>query len=333
MLARKLRISGIDPVHARNLWSLLALESSRARQLPMAFALLDRGRPIILVAGKKRVPVPAGFETITSENAGPLAAALGVRLLLAAEEEALRDITEDVQTRWHHGDDLYVQTGVVLEQIRVALDAGAMIVWPDFLTVVLRLDAEAMRRFHDTVFPPGSSVLLYLFRKQSIHTSLIGVKGDADVETIAGHWTIRERLGTFHPWQDGYPQILSAVEKVHAPPSLGFFGEVESVAQMLASPRPGQLSRAILDRRVIIDPMPPWMAATLGVDAITRAARMSMNLLERADRFGLGKRFDLSGVRREVKSRIDQQVDLERIIGFDPFDYLSRFITWWSGRT
>jgi hypothetical protein len=58
-----------------------------------------------------------------------------------------------------------------------------------------------------------------------------------------------------------------------------------------------------------------------------------MSLLERADRFGLGKRFDLSGVRREVKSRFDQQVDLERIIGFDPFDYLSRFITWWSGRT
>lgn len=333
MWSSQLRISGIDPTHARNLWSLLALEGARSRRLPMAFALLEEGRPVLLVVGKKRERIPEGFDVITEDNAGPLAAALGIRLLLAVEQETLRDIVEDVQTRWRHGDDHFIQTEIVLEQIRVGVEDKTVIIWPDFFTVALRLTSDSMHRFHDVVFPPRSSVLLYLFRKQAIHSALISVKGPEHVEAVSGHWSIRDRLGTFHPWQDGYTQILGAVEKVHAPPSLGFFGEVEAVSEMLHDPRSGQLSRAIIDRRVIIDPMPAWMAATLGVDAITRAARLSLDLLERADRLGFGKRFDLSGVRREVKSRIDQQVDFEKILGFDPFDYLSRFIEWWSGTT
>lgn len=332
MWSSELRISGIDPAHARNLWSLLTLEQSRTRRLPMAFALLHDGRPGLLIVGRRRVPVPAGFDRITNESAGPLAAALGVRLLVAAEEEALRDIVEDVQTRWRHADDFYIQTEVVLEQMRVALDDDALVVWPDFFTVLLRLDANMMRRFHEIVFPPRTSTLMYLFRKQAIHSALISVKGTERIETVSGHWSIRDHLSTFHPWQDGYPRILAAVEKVHAAPSLGFFAEADAVREMIQNPRPGQLSRAILDRRVIIDPMPPWMAATLGVDAITRAARLSLDLLERADHFGLGKRFDLSGVRREVKSQIDRQVDFEKMLGFDPFDYLGRFIKWWSGK-
>jgi hypothetical protein len=333
MWSSDLRISGIDPVHASNLWSLLTLQGSRARQIPMAFALLDRGRPTFLVVGRRHAPVPAGFDRISPENAGPLAAALGVRLLVAAEEEAARDIVEDVQTRWRHGDDHLVQAGIVLQQIRVALDEGSVIVWPDFFTVLARLEADTMQRTFDAVFPPESAAILYVFRKQAIHSALITVRGPERIEAVSGHWSVREQVGTFHPWQDGYPRILKAVEAVHRPPSLGFFAEFETVREMLEDPRPGQLSRAIMDRRVIVDPMPAWMAAALGLDALTRAARLSMDLLEKADRLGIGRRFDLAGVRKEVKSHIDRQVDLEALLGFDPFDYISRFVTWWSGRT
>jgi len=328
-----LRIAGIDPAHASALWSLLTLEGTRVRRLPMAFAILDKGRPVLLFAGKRHVAVPAGFDRITKDTVGALAAALGVRLLLAAEEEALRDIVEDVQTRWRHGGDQLVQAEVVIEQIRVGVDDGSIIVWPDFFTVALRLDAPTMRRFLDVVFPCDSSMILYTFQRQAIHSALILTRGSRDIETVAGHLSVRDRVGSFQPWQEGYRKILEAAEKVHAQPSLGFFGEMEAVREMLQEPRPGQLTKAILARRVIVDPMPPWMAATLGIDALTRAARISLDFIERADRLGLGRRFDLGSVTREVRSRIEKRIDFEQMLGFDPFDYLARFIAWWSGRT
>jgi hypothetical protein len=298
----------------------------------MAFALLDQGRPQLLVVGERRVKIPPGFDEITKDSAGALASVLGVRLLFAAEERALVDIVEDVQTRWNHGDDHFVQMEVVLDRFRVAIEDGDVILWPEFFTVALRLDAESMRRFMDIVFPPRTSMILYLFRKQAVHSSLIAVRGEDGIEKVTGHWSVIDQLGTYHPWREGYPRILEAVQHVHGTPCLGFFGEVEAVTEMLASPRSGQLSRAILERSVIMDPMPGWMAATLGVDAISRAARMSLNLLEKVDRFGLGKRFDLDGVKREVRSQIDRQMDFEMIMGFDPFDYLSKFIAWYSGK-
>lgn len=332
MFSEDLVISGIDPAHARNLYGLLALEESRARRMPMAFALLSQGRPELLVVGGRTVDPPTGFDTITADNAGPLASALGVRLLVAAEEEILRDVVEDVQTRWRHKDDHLQMTEVVLDRLRIAIEDGEVILWPEFFTVALRLDAASMRRFFDIVFPPRTSAILYLFRKQAVHSSLIAVRGDRNIESVTGHWSIEESLGTYHPWRDGYPRILEAVQARHETPGIGFFGELSVVQQMIHSPRPGQLSRAILDRDVIIDPMPGWMAATLGVDAISRAARMSLSLLSRVDRLGLGKRFDLEGVRKEVRSQIDRQMDFETLLGFDPFDYFSKFLAWWAGR-
>ncbi len=331
MFSEDLRIGGIDPIHARNLYALLTLKESRARHLPMAFALLDAGETRHLVVGNRRAAMPRGFDRITAKNAEAIAAALGVRLLVAVEEESLRDIVEDVQSRWTHGDDQLVQVEVVLDRLRIAIEDGDAILWPDFFTVALRMNAAAMHRFLDTVFPPSTSVILYLFRKQAVHSSLVAVRGPRHIEAITGHWSIMDRLGTYHPWRDGYQRILEAVKEVHAPPSLGFFGEYEVVKDMIHAPRPGQLSRAILDRSVIIDPMPGWMAATLGVDAISRAARLSLRLIEKVDRLGLSKRFDLDSVRHQVKSQIDRQVDFEMLMGFDPFDYFSKFLRWWSG--
>jgi hypothetical protein len=333
MFSRDLVISGIDPVHARNLWTMVSLEQARVRRPPLAFAVLDGGRPNLLVVGGRSVEAPSGFERITADNAEALASALGVRLLLAAEEDALRDVVEDVQTRWKHGDDHFVQTEVLLDRVRIAIEDGDVILWPDFFTVALRLEAASMRRFFDIVFPPRTCAILYLFRNQAVHSSLIAVRGERDIETVTGHYSLVDHLGTYHPWQDGYPRIVEAAELVHGTPTLGFFGEADVVQEMILRPRSGQLSRAILDRSVIIDPLPGWMAATLGVDALSRAARMSMSLLEKVDRLGLGRRFDLESMRNQVRDHIDRKMDFEALLGFDPFEYLSEFLSWWSGRS
>ncbi len=332
MWASRLRITGIDPVHARNLWSLLTLERSTTRPQPMAFVILDRGRPVHVIAGKRSTPPPAGFDRLDAACAAPFAAVLGVRLLLAIEDRALRELVDSIDAGLRHGDDHFSQAGFALDRMREAIRAGDLVLWPDFFEVLLKLDEATMRRFMDAVFPPRTSVLMYVFRKQAIHSAIILVRGDSEIESVTGHWSIRDDLKTYSPWQDGYARILEASSKVHAQPSLAFFGELEAVEGLLHTPRPGLLTREIVDRRIIIDPMPPWMTAALGVDAVTRAAHLGMGLLDRMDFLGLGRRFDLGGIRQDVKTRVDAGIDLTAMLGFNPFDFLTQFASWWSGR-
>jgi hypothetical protein len=329
MFHRDLEITGVSQAHANVLWQLGTFKGTeRARPSP-CLAVLRDGYPVVVSNGLRRFDLPEGMGRITAQNIEEAAGRLRAKIVIAVEQDALRDIVETLQGRFGPGDDGFTLAEIAFGAIRRHLESSRLILYPDMFNFVFNLDAGRMRRFFDVVFPRKSSIVFYLFRGQSVESGLIIARGEELIETIAGHEAVKGDLKGFYPWQKGYISLLETVGKKIAPPSLGFFAELEDVRQILWYPEPGSFLGKFVAGRIVIDPMPAWVAAALGVDAVSRVARSSLELIRQFDTLGITRRFDLGSFGRAFQERLrKEEISIEGILGFDPISLLSRTIDW-----
>lgn len=328
MFEKDVEIRSVGQAHARALWDLFFAAAAR-RGAPVAVAaLLREGRPVAITDGRRRFAPPADMERVTRENVGRLAARLGARLVAAVEEEELRGAVERIEKGWRRGEDQLFAAELACEALGEAAGRSGLILHPEVLGYLLRLDEEKMRRFFDVVFPPGTSALVYLFEGRSLASGLTFVRGSGGIRLVAGHAALEARLGSWHPWQKGYPAILEAARELHAPPSIGLFAEQGELRRVIASPEPGLFLRGFLAGRIVIDPLPPWAAAALGIDGLSKVATRSVDLIRHLDPLGVTRRFDMGLIGKAIRDKIrKEEIDLESILGFDPFELLKGLIS------
>ena len=332
MIDRDLRIVGVRQDHAAALWRLLTFKETEKARPTVCLALLRDGAPIVVTNGFRRFRLPENIARIGAGNLEAVAKHLHAKIVIAAEESAWRGIVEDLQGGFTPGEDTFELGARFFAGIREALRSGRLLLYPDFFTFVFDLEAPRMRRFFDAVFPKNSSWVVYLFQGQSLEAGLTIVRGEASIETVAGHKTLEDTVAGFYPWQKGYPRILEAVRKKHAPPSLGLFADVDAIRQVLWYPEPGSFLKHVARGGIVIDPLPGWVAAALGVDAVTRVAQTSMDLIRQFDTLGLARRFDLGILGKTLHERLKKEdLMLENVLGFDPIVFMSKLLAWLAG--
>lgn len=332
MYHRDLKIIGVPPAHANALWRLLTFKGTEKTRPSLCLALLRDGKPLVVTNGFRGFTLPDKFGVLSAENVEAAARYVKARIFVALEQAAWVDVLEQVQSKLRVGDDNFVMAELFLTAFKEAMDAGRLIVYPDLFNFIFDLKADRLRRFADAAFPRNSSIVVYLFQGQSLEAGLTIVRGQELIETVAGHGAIQDAAEGFHPWQKGYGRILDAVKKKYAPPSMGFFAEIDEIRNILWYPEAGSFLRNFVAGNVVIDPMPAWVAAALGVDAVTRVARTSMDLIRQFDTMGLTRRFDLGMLGRTLQQHLQkEEISLESIVGFDPITFLSKLITWLAG--
>lgn len=332
MYHRDLKILGIKPQHANALWQLFTFKGRERERPTVCIALLKDGRPSVVTNGFRRFHLPAEFKKVTQENIEALAKRVRAKIVIAVEEASMRKIVEQVQQHYRYEEDTFYLTESFFRSFKEALQASGLILYPDIFNFLFDLEAARMERFFDVIFPKTSSMVFYLFRGQGIESAFIVVRGSEYIEVVAGHETIKDAAAGFYPWQKGYPSLLKAVKETYAPPTLGFFAELDAMEQILWYPEPGNFLGNFFSGKIIIDPMPTWVAAALGVDAVSKVARTSMDLIRQFDTLGITRRFDLGSLGRSLQERLKkEELTLESVLGFDPIDFVSKFIAWLAG--
>ena len=329
MYHRDLKITGIRQDHANAAWRLLTFAETGKARPTLCFALLRDGVPLVITSGKRRLRLPEKYGKITADNIEEIARRLRAKILIAVEQDALRGIIENIQKDFRYGEDNFHLYEVILSSLKQAADDGGLVIYPDFFNTIFDLNAGKMKRVFDLVFPANSSFVIYLFRGQSLEAGFVIVKGDEHIELVAGHDAIAKAAGNFYPWSKKYASLLEAAGRKYKPPSLGFFADMDAIENILWHPEPGGFLGSFLKGKIIIDPMPAWVAAALGVDAATRVARTSLDIIKKFDTLGITRRFDLGALGRTVQEHLQKEdLTLNAILGFDPIELTSKFLAW-----
>lgn len=185
------------------------------------------------------------------------------------EMGALERIMDRFGTQCRRGDDLTVQTLLLLSVARAELLAGALELWPSRLAGVPLPTPAVVRRTLDAVCPPGQTMLLGLFEAGELWTSVAVRRSPiGGFDLIQGPDELRAEMGLLAgDWRRDFRHLVRAVEHRVGPLSLGCFSETSIFRRLEVDPTPGAWARAVAVRDVILSPVPVALAVPLGIDA------------------------------------------------------------------
>lgn len=323
MLADDLELVDLDDRHLRG-WLELLLPPGLRAEPTWALVVTERGEPIAaVVAGRGAVDLEEVALTGTSRPELTRARArLGVALLLVLEREAVARLFADAESELRLADHYTAQALTWLRAFRGQLRRG---VWmdPPLADLIPPLATEPLERTFDLLVPDGSSALAYVIDddRRSLRASAIGVKQGGRLAAVSSHLALADALpeDVLAPsWTTQYRRVLDLVADRFAEPSLAVFMERAALGRIITGP-PDQLGRELGARRVIIDPMPRWLAALLGGASAAAfagrgARRIGALLPARARRVA-------AGLAAEAGRQIEKRgVHPWQVLGFDPLD-------------
>ena len=269
--------------------------------------------------------------------------------------EPLSDLMERYQARWA----LQLRSGA-LEQVMERFAAGlrpehsTLEQW-HLLWLALRqaeadglitsapksLDSLAVpspglvRKAWNAVCPVGRTMVLAVFEEERLYTALVVRRGvDDGVDVLLGPESLRRSVGLLSgDFHRDHRYVARAITRDIAAPALGCYVERHTLEALLSDQRPGAWAAAVATRDVIVSPAPPAVAVPLGLDA-GRAAVVAMRGL--AERVGARAWFEPEGPMGLLLSRVREltpdELDLEKILGFDPLRLLVTLLRDGQGR-
>lgn len=317
MFSRDVSIHDIDARHYVNLRRLLepeyhAYRADGGKALPLV-VILDKGRPIKAVrADRGRVPLaelkwygPGALEKARQENGGAF--------LLAVELATARTVLRELEERVKLGEDGVAQALHVARAIHDHMGQGIYLS-PRVLGGVPVPSYDAIQRTFDLLYPDDRSVVVYVFERQEIYTSLIAVKRRGDLTELTSHLP---GAGAIGDWHRDYPRLLQAAERRCAKPHLGVFIDL-ACWQRIASGA-SSVSRELAAKNLVLDPAPPWLLGLVAADAGAQVAKVGLGLLSR---------FVPSTVMKAAKDVAQAAAEKGpfALLGFNPFDVAGQLL-------
>jgi hypothetical protein len=353
MIADRCEFRGFDAERVANLIDLAAppgaARGSAIVAGPPGLAVLREGNRVRKAVHTVRGRLdPDQVRLGGSHDLGSLARAHGAKWVAVADAEALVAAHERASAALRPGCDL-VDVGLEVGRAYVAeLERGGVALWPDLLEGVTIPRRGNVEKALDVVLPPRTASVFYVFDGSRLHGELICARGDRQIEVFAGH----DALGVGAPparWKDEHKRLLEAVERRFAKPSVGIFVSLDTArAAARGQITSSEVPRLARRKDLIIDPLPPWLAAPLGLVAVKGAVEVGRKagerIAKRVDPTGLGgmlagkvggalknrlKRTAVAGKVEETLGTISAKADLSEHLGFDPFVVSARFLALW----
>ncbi len=214
-----------------------------------------------------------------------------VRWLWTFHSGALDELMERFGARVQRGDDALAQALTLFGAFRELLDEGAIGSWPRKLRGVPIPTRAVVDRAIDTVVPPGRTMLLALYEQGELWTALVIRRAEgspARFDAIAGPMHLRREMGFVSgDFRRDYRHLVSAVEAIYGPLSVGLHAEVETVRRLITSAEAGDWARAVALRDIVLSPLPVMLAVPLGVDATRGAMQLAARAAKQVDPIGI----------------------------------------------
>jgi hypothetical protein len=304
----------------------LASRESRDPNRPKGgiIAVHDRGRLVKVLhtnAGRlspRNIEWPCAPEDLARKHS--------VAYTIVLERHVLDRIMEGFAARTRPNDDLTAQSLTLISLARDELTQGNIAAWPLRLRGVPVPKIGMVRTSFDSVCPVGRSMVLGLFERGELWTSIALKRTDEGISHIIGPEEVRDEIGLLSgDWRRDHRHLARTVEERIGPLAFGCFAEHATFRALEVDPSPGAWARASFVRDIILSPMPAPMAIPLGIDAGLAAFVAVRNIVERLDSGGV-----VSGKIERLWERAAERPELakiEELLGFHPLDLLRRLLT------
>jgi hypothetical protein len=255
-----------------------------------------------------RVGQPSGL--------GPLARGHNATWALGMQLGALDEVMERFGARSRRGDDLTVQSLMLIGIVREMIAERAITTWPQRLRGIPVPTPHVVRRTLDALCADGSAITLGLFDAGELWTAFVARRRGPAFDVLAGPDELRAELGLLSgDWRRDYRHLARAVEHRYSPLGFGCFAELARFRALQTDGRPGAWSRAVAVRDVVIAPMPAAVGIGLGFDGARYALQGLMTLTGRlAPIAAIGPMVDVARARiAKITGK-----DVGALLGFNP---------------
>lgn len=287
-------------------------------------AVHDRGRLLKLLHTSAGRLSPRNVEW--PQSAEELARKHSVAFAIVLERQATVRIMEGFGAKTRPNDDLMAQTLTLISLARAEFAQGNIVAWPLRLRGVPVPTSGMVRASLDAVCPVGKSMVLGLFERGELWTSIALRRSGDGISHIIGPEEIRDDIGLLSgDWRRDHRHLARTVEERIGPLAFGCFAEHATFRALEVDPSPGAWARASFVRDIILSPLPAPMAIPLGIDAGLAAFIAVRNIVERLDSGGV-----VSGKIERLWERAAERPELARIeemLGFHPLELLRRLLT------
>jgi len=226
---------------------------------------------------------PADLADVASES--------GVRFVWGFHTGALEELMERFGARVRRGDDGLAQALILFGAFRELLDEGAITSWPRKLKNVPVPTRAVVDRAIDSIVPAGRTMLLALYESGELWTALVLRRAEgspARFDAIAGPMHLRREMGFVSgDFRRDYRHLVSAVEALYGPLSIGVHAQVETVRQLIIGAEAGDWARAVALRDVVLAPLPLVLTVPLGIDATRGALQLAARAAKTIDPLGV----------------------------------------------
>lgn len=242
---------------------------------------------------------------------------------IVLESGALEWIVEELGARLRAEDDFTTQLLALLTLGREQVERGAIDVWPRRLAGVPIPRAATVERTFDAVCPPGKAMLLGLFDRDELWTSICIRRGREGFDWILGPDAIRGELGLLSgDYRRDHRHLARAVSDRVGPLALGCYTDVGTFRRLEVDPTPGAWAMAVAVRDIVLYPAPPGMAVPIGLDVGRAAWRALRDVASRIDPTGM-----LDPALTLVRDAAFGGRPFEESLGFDPLEVLRRLLS------
>lgn len=241
---------------------------------------------------------------------------------ISMKSGALDAVMERLGSRLRQHHDFTDQWLLLVGALQEQAWEGGLEIWPRRLSGIPVPTRGMIESSLDTVCPRGKTMLIGLFDRDALWTSIALRRGPRGFDLVLGPDALRSRLGLLSgDFRRDHRHLARAVSDLAGPLSLGCFAEYETFRELEVDATPGAWAMAVAVRDVVLSPVPPAMAVPLGLDAGRAAFSALRSVAARIDPAGV--LVPALGALRDVALG-DRRV--EEVLGFHPLTLLRKLL-------
>lgn len=238
------------------------------------------------------------------------------------ESGSLEAVMEQLGAQARPEDDFVSQCLQLWSLCRQQILAGRIDLWPRRLQGVPVASTRMIEATVDMVCPAGKAMLLGLFDRGELWTSVAVRRGARGIDAIVGPEALRPSLGLLSgDLRRDHRHVVRAAVDLLGPLSFGCFAEQQTFRKLEVDPIPGAWALAVAVRDVVLHPVPAAVALPLGIDAGRAALEALRAVAARLDPAGV-----LSPTLAAIRDVALGDRDIVAVLGFHPLDILRKLL-------
>jgi len=248
---------------------------------------------LVVVVDTERTPV-ASFHTATGSldpaalpslsNLESLCAATEAGACIIMRERAMADIEGYLAEPLDPDQDFATRVMRFAHVLRELGNGNWVRVWPNPLPDLLLSAAPAAKPALDFFLPDGHSVVLGVFEEGALWTGAVLRRSSGNFDVFAGPEAISEWAGPLGgAWRRDHRVLTRVIERELGPIHIGLFMELGTARTLFTGRQAGEWAMAYATRELMVQPLPGYAAAGLGVDVLGGAAQYALQALDQMD--------------------------------------------------